>query len=154
MTSNNETVSRQNLWAGNIAKNLWRPRVTMQCYPRILTVYRLYSKTSSYITNHFKTGPSGNSKYCFLRISRCGGFQGGSLKTLEGFRGGTTQICLENEDMGGGIVKVIKNYYLGLLQWRYIQRGDPLNFTMFSPKSPHPPTHNDQSLTVSLVTSH
>ena len=28
--------------------------------------------------------------------------EGGSLKTLEGFRGGTTQICLENEDMGGG----------------------------------------------------
>ena len=27
---------------------------------------------------------------------------GGSLKTLEGFRGGTTQICLENEDMVGG----------------------------------------------------
>ena len=25
----------------------------------------------------------------------------GSLKTLEGFRGGTTQIFLENEDMGG-----------------------------------------------------
>ena len=28
--------------------------------------------------------------------------KGGSLKTLEGFRGGTTQICLENEDIGGG----------------------------------------------------
>ena len=28
--------------------------------------------------------------------------KGGCLKTLEGFRGGTTQICLENEDMGGG----------------------------------------------------
>ena len=27
--------------------------------------------------------------------------KGGTLKTLEGFRGGTTQICLENEDMGG-----------------------------------------------------
>ena len=26
----------------------------------------------------------------------------GSLKTLEGFRGGTTHIFLENEDMGGG----------------------------------------------------
>ena len=26
---------------------------------------------------------------------------GGSLKTLEEFRGGTTQICLENENMGG-----------------------------------------------------
>ena len=26
---------------------------------------------------------------------------GGSLKTVEGFRGGTTQICLENEDIEG-----------------------------------------------------
>ena len=26
--------------------------------------------------------------------------KGGLLKTLEGFRGGTTQMCLENEDMG------------------------------------------------------
>ena len=26
----------------------------------------------------------------------------GSLKSLEGVRGGTTQICLENEGMGGG----------------------------------------------------
>ena len=24
------------------------------------------------------------------------------MNTLEGFRGGTTQICLENKDMGGG----------------------------------------------------
>ena len=30
-----------------------------------------------------------------------GGQKGGSLKTLEGFRAGTTQICLENEDSGG-----------------------------------------------------
>ena len=35
---------------------------------------------------------------------------GGSMKTLEAFRGGTTQICLENEDMVGGIAKVIKCY--------------------------------------------
>ena len=28
--------------------------------------------------------------------------KGGSLKTLEGIRGGTTQICLENEDIGEG----------------------------------------------------
>ena len=33
---------------------------------------------------------------------------GGTLKTLEGFSGGTTRICLENEGMGGGIVKIIK----------------------------------------------
>ena len=29
------------------------------------------------------------------------------MKTLEGFRAGTTQICLENEGIGG-IAKVIK----------------------------------------------
>ena len=26
----------------------------------------------------------------------------GGLKTLAGFRGGTTQICLKDEDVGGG----------------------------------------------------
>ena len=36
--------------------------------------------------------------------------KGESLKTLEGFRGGTTQNCLENEDMGEGVAKVIKCY--------------------------------------------
>ena len=43
-------------------------------------------------------------------ISRNRTQKGRSLKTLEGFRGGTSQICLENEDMGGGIAKVIKCY--------------------------------------------
>ena len=37
--------------------------------------------------------------------------KGGSLKTLERFRGGTTQYCLKNEDMvGREITKVIKSY--------------------------------------------
>ena len=37
--------------------------------------------------------------------------KGRSLETLDGFRRGTTQICLENEDMGGGgFAKVIKSY--------------------------------------------
>ena len=37
--------------------------------------------------------------------------KGGSLKTLEGFRGGTTQICLENEGMEEeGMAKIIKCY--------------------------------------------
>ena len=35
---------------------------------------------------------------------------GGSRKTLEGFSGVTTQFCLENEEMVGGIVKIIKTY--------------------------------------------
>ena len=30
------------------------------------------------------------------------GWGGGGLKTLAGFRGGTTQICLKDEDVGGG----------------------------------------------------
>ena len=41
MTSNNETVSRQNLWAGNIA-NLWRQKVTVHCYPRMLNAWEIY----------------------------------------------------------------------------------------------------------------
>ena len=56
-----------------------------------------------------------------------GGFQGDHLiferkkgGIAENFgriqRGGTSQICLENEDMGGGIAKVIKSYKGGSLQ--------------------------------------
>ena len=36
--------------------------------------------------------------------------EGWGLKTLAGFRGGTTQICLKNEDAAGGIPKVVKSY--------------------------------------------
>ena len=56
----------------------------------------------------------------------------------------------------GGITKVIKSYKGGSLQWSKIQRGEKLNFTLFSPKSPAPslspppPPHhainNDRSL--------
>ena len=53
--------------------------------------------------------------------------KGRPLKFLEGFRWETTQICLEDEDMG-----------VGSLQWNNIQRGDRLNFTVFSPKSSDP----------------
>ena len=42
--------------------------------------------------------------------------KGGSLKNLEGFRGGTTQICLENEDMGGGIANCHQTLLGGSLQ--------------------------------------
>ena len=35
-------------------------------------------------------------------IYRRWGEGGGGLKTLAGFRGGTTLICLKNEDVGGG----------------------------------------------------
>ena len=41
--------------------------------------------------------------------------KGGSVKTFRRIQRRTTQVCLENEDMGGGgIAKVIKSY-----------RGDP-----------------------------
>ena len=32
MTFNNQTVSCQNLWAGKIAKNLWRQKVIVHCH--------------------------------------------------------------------------------------------------------------------------
>ena len=52
-------------------QNLWRQRVTVHCYPRMLTNDRRYSevswilsfKISSYVTNDLKTGPSGNSQF-------------------------------------------------------------------------------------------
>ena len=65
------------------------------------------------------------------------------MKTFEGFRGGTTQICLENEGIGG-IAKVIKGDHFSEVN---IQRGDPPNFTLFSPKSTAPQAiNNDRSL--------
>ena len=67
--------------------------------------------------------------------------KGGSLKTLEGFRGGTTQICLENKDMGRGVGEDRESHQMlsgGSLQWSNIQRGDWLNFTLFSPKGSPP----------------
>ena len=51
--------------------------------------------------------------------------KGGSLKSLEGFRGEITQICLENKDMRGGG---------GSLQRSNIQMGDRLNFVLLAPK--------------------
>ena len=48
---------------------------------------------SSLATGHYLSPGGGGRGRRILR--------GGSLKTLEGFRGGTTQICAENEDMGG-----------------------------------------------------
>ena len=52
-------------------------------------------------------------------------------------------MYLENEDLGGGgggggrkSSKVIRG---GSLQWSNIQRGNRLNFTLFSPESSAPP---------------
>ena len=58
----------------------------------------------SVLHNHCETHYLSPGDQSSLRTQK-----GGSLKTLEGFRGGTTQICLENGDMwwcggvGGGV---------------------------------------------------
>ena len=65
MTSNNETVSRQNLWAGNIAKPL-----TSEGNSALLSARADRSHTEKvffvgFIPNHFKTGHDVNSSLCF-----------------------------------------------------------------------------------------
>ena len=44
MTSNNETVSRQNLWAGNIAKSTTSEgnKALLPTYLRMLTAHKIY----------------------------------------------------------------------------------------------------------------
>ena len=73
MTSISETVSRQNLWAGNIAKSMMsesnsallpvkfnrRPLLQRGLMNFQLQNFQLYNKS------HIKTGPSWNSKFCF-----------------------------------------------------------------------------------------
>ena len=63
VSSDNETVSRQILWAGNIAKSI-TSEVTVHCYS--LTDDRRYRRfnefpASKFPTSHLKTGPWGNS---------------------------------------------------------------------------------------------
>ena len=87
MTSNNETVSRQMPWAGNIAKTMTsngkqftvtREMLTAvardQRWPDVVAgISARFSKVASvlfcYITNYLMTGPLGNSEFCFPRIS-------------------------------------------------------------------------------------
>ena len=62
----------------------------------------------SYGTGHYLSpGILGGGIHLIFRRTKGGSVvtenpKGGSLKNLEGFRGGTTQICLKNEDMGWG----------------------------------------------------
>ena len=44
MTSNNETVFRQNLWAGNIAKSMTSEgnKALLPTYPQMLTAHEIY----------------------------------------------------------------------------------------------------------------
>ena len=81
MTSNNETVSRQMPWAGNIAKAMTSngkqftvTRSTVHCWSHVMAgISAQFSNFAfvlfCYITNHLMTGPLGNSKFCFPRIS-------------------------------------------------------------------------------------
>ena len=77
MTSNNETVSRQIPWAGNIAKTMTSNgkqfTVTREMLTAVAGISARYSKFTfvlfCYITNHLMTGPLGNSEFCFPRIS-------------------------------------------------------------------------------------
>ena len=77
MTSNNETVSRQMPWAGNIAKTMTSNgkqfTVTREMLTAFAGISARYSKLAfvlfCYITNHLMTGPLGNSEFCFPRIS-------------------------------------------------------------------------------------
>ena len=77
MTSNNETVSRQMPWAGNIAKTMTSNgkqfTVTREMLTAVAGISAHYSKFAfvlfCYITNHLMTGPLGNSEFCFPRNS-------------------------------------------------------------------------------------
>ena len=77
MTSNNETVSRQMPWAGNIAKTMTSNgkqfTVTREMLTAVAGISARFSKFAfvlfCYITNHLMTGPLGNSEFCFPRIS-------------------------------------------------------------------------------------
>ena len=87
MTSNNETVSRQMPWVGNIAKTMTsngkqftvtREMLTAvardQRWPDVVAgISARFSKFAfvlfCYITNHLMTGPLGKSEFCFPQIS-------------------------------------------------------------------------------------
>ena len=79
MTSNNETVSHQMPWAGNIAQTMTSvdsyPRNVDRCCTSFVNkeVDYLFSTGLThlfcYVTNHLMTGPLRNSEFCFPRIS-------------------------------------------------------------------------------------
>ena len=82
MTSNNETVSHQMPWAGNIAKTMTSngKQFTAKCWPLLHVMAGISARFSNfafvlfcYITNYLMTGPLGNSEFCFprLRLGKC-----------------------------------------------------------------------------------
>ena len=60
--------------------------------------------------------------------------KGGSLKTLEGFREGDQSNLLGKLRHGGGGSRKSSKLLGGSLQWSNRQRGNRLNFTLFSRK--------------------
>ena len=78
MTSNNETVSRQMPWAGNIAKTMTSNGKQFTVTREMLTVAGISARYSKfafvlfcYITNHLMTGPLGNSEFSVSLESQC-----------------------------------------------------------------------------------
>ena len=76
MTANNETVSRQMPWAGNIAKAMTsngKQFTVDRCLHVMAGISARFSNFAfvlfCYITNHLMTGPLGSSEFCFPRIS-------------------------------------------------------------------------------------
>ena len=58
MASNNETGSRQNLWAGNIAKSMTFEAENVDRRPSLQRgLMNFQPPISSYVTNHLKTTP-------------------------------------------------------------------------------------------------
>ena len=65
MTSNNETVSRQNLWAGNIAKSMTSEGNSALLPARVDRSHTEKVFFVGYIPDHLKTGHEVNSSFCF-----------------------------------------------------------------------------------------
>ena len=65
MISNNETVSRQNLWAGNIAKSMTSEGKSALLPARVDRSHTEKVFFVGYISNHLKTGHEVNSSFCF-----------------------------------------------------------------------------------------
>ena len=94
--------------------------------------------TSHYLSPGGRGGQRGDQSK--LRTQK-----GRSLKTLEGFRGGTTQIWLENEDMVGGSRKS-SNVIMGDHFSEVHSKGGSAKFHLvFGPPLPQT-INNDRSL--------
>ena len=103
--------------AGDVTKKFWA----------LSKIFKKYNPSSNHKGWPFLVLTHIRDRSLFIAWGVGGGFWGNYLifretkggiscklgTKREGFRGGTTQICLENEDMGG-IAKVIKCYKGGI----------------------------------------